>query len=228
MTSSVMTTEQILQWAYADQCVDRNVGLEAAEVAADGKHRRQVSMTAKIGEIANLGCAVDGGGAVSLGRIPDDALTVAQAVDRLDRHARALVIHCAKTRSRPDWLETIAEFRLVPDRDEDGRLCVLSIKNGGTASNHLNFRRSYVRDPNERNVRAWGVKSVGTSPALIREAEEQWLLWWASLLDVHYFLKAPSRLKDKQVCGLGVEREPWSGGRWVTPVSMGIDCPKKT
>lgn len=111
-----MDPEAACGWAYREQRVHTlgAAGLFAIEAEADGMaiFNRSADGCVAVERIARLGCRVEGGG--GLGAAHPDALAIDEAVRRLPRLARALVIRQAVEGSPPAW--DVGPLRARPRR----------------------------------------------------------------------------------------------------------------
>lgn len=108
--------EQLVQWAYGAQMVDRfeRVGLNAIEAAVSGFEPRAMS-TDGVGQmmlIGNLGCRIDNGGVRISDAVHPVAYAVAQAVRSVDGGERIRFHALTGTRPR-GWVEPTHKVRPV-------------------------------------------------------------------------------------------------------------------
>ena len=112
----VKDIEQVLQWAYAVQKVD-----EAAAAPVPVGPAPVVSQMRAVGDTGALGVRVDRSPFV-VPTVPQDAEIIHQAVTSLPADVIGLVIHHAKTCSRPEWMK---DPRLYPVDNGQGRPAVV-------------------------------------------------------------------------------------------------------
>ena len=108
--------EDLLQWAYADWCVD--VALRRADAE---QFVLSGSNAATVQRVGMLGALVDGGGSACaagavarmVADLPEDAAAVHGLVRELPGDMAAVVVRHASKRSRPEWFAGV-EVRCVP------------------------------------------------------------------------------------------------------------------
>jgi hypothetical protein len=180
--------EQLLIWAYRDEAVN-------APRPSPGPARLRA---ARIYDIGALGTRVDGGGlhAVSL---PDDALTVEAAVNRLPVEERMLVVQHATAGTRPDWkVERAGGVILVNEEGEP-----------------LPDRRQAARKPKmlhdaSRHPVLCYVRFAGTTADEARERWLTWMVWQGALQAVDAALRKPGiRLTTWELAAFSLPRMPW-------------------
>lgn len=178
--------EQLLVWAYRDECVDR---------AAGGRVGPSTSMTASIYNMGALGTRVSGGGASGT-TLPEDALRVEAAVDRLPMEQRLPVVRHASAGTRPDWMIRPSSGLVLvdeageplPQRKQDRR------------------KPTMIWSPNG-NAIACRVRFAGTTIDEAREMWLDWMVWHAALSSLHLVLQ--ERLKGWQLSPFRLPQMPW-------------------
>lgn len=184
--------ERLAHWAYADQLVERfaSVGLHAIEAQAAGfaPHGRSACGVARLIEIGNLGCEIDGGGTVR-DAVHPAAYAVERCVRTLGKDAAATVKHHARSGRRPTQWQPPERLVRPAFYAADGKSAQVEYQGPGRAGAFCSI--IIVWD----TVRAdWG--------------REQYRLWWdglaelawqLSLLNLGFTVDAPA-----------IAREPWA------------------
>lgn len=141
-----------------------------------------------------------------------DAVTVTDAMKRLDPHVARLVASHAKAGSRPDW-RPHADFRLEPrnwEWDESGEewgvseVCPLDQSQTGWTE--------WAYDPSKgRSIRVpkpkWVPIIAKDDAKVIATFREVYVVWWDALHDLGIALHGG--LADWELSDIVPDREPW-------------------
>lgn len=179
---TLIDVEQLLRWTYQDQAADAVAARAAA--GAVGPQGYPNTMEA-LERFCALGVRVDGGGrAALLADCHPDAEAVHEAVRRLSPLRIGLVMHAAKTDSRPDWLE-------------------------GEVPRPVSAGRTLYLDPTTKRKPFCCLLSYDPEPEHLAFVRGVYVEWWEGVAEVASMLVAGDSLGTYAVTGPAVPREPW-------------------
>ena len=189
--------EQLLVWAYRDECVDR---------ASSGPVGPSTALTASIYNMGALGTRVQNSGAARTS-LPEDALVVEAAVNRLDGESARLVVQHARAGTRPDWsIEPPSGVILV---GEDGADLPLRRQE--------RRKPAYLWSPRGNEI-ACRVRFAGTSAPDAREKWLDWMVWHGALGALDAALRPPKTwLRHWELAEFSLPRAPWRDDPAVPP-----------
>jgi hypothetical protein len=176
--------EQLLIWAYRDECVGLGGGLSKGEPS---------EWANPVYGMDSLGTRVDGGG--SSVTYPDDALTVDAAVSRLAPLARRLVRQHASNNTRP------------PVHREPIEIYPCDAWGKRTAKPRHMFA---PMDAKKRHPIGCFIGWTGDSHVTLYRKWQEWIWWWEGLAAVDAALRTSKhRLKTWELADFDVPQHPW-------------------
>lgn len=180
----MIDVEQLLVWAYRDECVGRNTGTPYLTA----------SLSNPIYGMGMLGTRVDSSGD-SATRYPEDALLVEAAVLKLPSHERLLVEMHATAGTRPD-VKRVPIEAFPTD-----------------AWGERSTRPRHMFSPADRSKRspiACFVGFDGDSLEMLRSKWVTWMDWWLALQAVDKALRTGRQmLKTWELADFSVPQYPW-------------------
>lgn len=182
--AQTIDVENILIWAYRDECV----------AFGDRDPAEPMAVANKIYFMDALGTQIDGGGA-GPSKLPPDALTVEAAVSRLRGFRKGLVVRHATAGTRPTIKRTPAQAY---------RCDVLGNETGNS--------RHFFHPTDKKKNRPLGcyVGFRGDSLESIGLRWRNYLDWWDALLTVDNALRsARGGLKAWELADFAVPERPW-------------------
>lgn len=178
--------EQLLIWAYRDECV--GYGKDSFFVEGGGWANPVYGLEA-------LGTRVQGSSGAGRGTFPEDALTVDAAVSSLPGSQRRLVEIHANNATRPDWSYRRPEAFPVD-----------ALGHRKAKARHM-FRAMDVRKT--RPIACY-VGYSGDSHESLRRKWAGWLDWWLALEAVDGLLRGGRfRLRDWELAEFSLPQYPW-------------------
>lgn len=181
MAKRTIDIEELLNWAYQRQKVEGANRGPILGFADDSVLR--------VARRAMTGSGGSGGPSI----VHDDALLVADAVERLAPIPRGLVMAHARAGTRPD--DTLGmRTRIVPRRRKpDGRA-----------------ETEVLYDRNRHRIGEWTPIATVDDAESIEWHRNIWRLWWCALEDLRHQLARPGLLEDHAPTGPAVSAAPWA------------------